>query len=611
MPNSNAETNKKYTIEDLPQFFQKKSEDIGKAFSDEIIEIGTISSESIKNNMQEFSFKLELNPEVNSNPQKVHAKIFHKIKGLIIFLKPCLKQGEIFKFEIEGLQPVSDKKNWFRKIANAATDKVSASLSKACHNVVGNKRDAEDEEIRMFVWSIFRGIFGSEINAQNFGIAIKQEILKVLQQGITIKLRANIKDINLDNLHKIEADLKEKLKQAKNNEQSQVALQVAETQQETAQNKQVVPFTGSFSFRVAREINCKAPVVTAAIENNIPKYRIFFPLSNFLNDVIRLFFSRTPKLSTQKLLAITYHPEPQEAKQDEVREEKNLAPKKNETSSSEVKENHTENKDITAEHKLTQVEENRTKKEHITAEPTLTQRVKRSLGIINDDDIQAQKIIALANGYARTEMISNEIKANDKQKTLDEIFCETVVAYHNPKYPKLLMEITESVFKTIFLKDISKKREVSEEDILNTLKDFSLEFNKNYLMQQIERKKEMLNCSIQRSNFSCISSVNKSEIQELYNFAQKKAQDAMKNNNDKALDEIFIKVMKNYTDQDRKTFSRIFDTVFNSIFCEDKNRDKIETLEEVFNILKLEVQFDAKYLEERVNEKNAIVCTST
>ncbi len=51
---------KRREIDDLPKFFKEKPQEIGKAFSNKVVEISTIRSISVTSDKQEFSFKLGL-----------------------------------------------------------------------------------------------------------------------------------------------------------------------------------------------------------------------------------------------------------------------------------------------------------------------------------------------------------------------------------------------------------------------------------------------------------------------------------------------------------------------------------------------------------------------
>ncbi|QIT36494.1 hypothetical protein [Wolbachia endosymbiont of Brugia pahangi] len=54
MHSSNDETKKKHEIDDLPKFFKEKSKEIGKAFSNKVVEISTIRSISVKVTSKNF-----------------------------------------------------------------------------------------------------------------------------------------------------------------------------------------------------------------------------------------------------------------------------------------------------------------------------------------------------------------------------------------------------------------------------------------------------------------------------------------------------------------------------------------------------------------------------
>lgn len=325
--------------------------------------------EAIKN-MQEISFKLEL-LNLNLNGKEPLRKIFSMIKDSIDFLKHCLKEDKFF----------THNKNF--------VDQVWGAFSKALYTILANKEARKEEQISALTWSILSEIFGRTINRKNFGTVTKQEILKIFEQGVPIKLRVNVKDINRDDFHQIEALIG-------NKKQNQIAPHAAQTEhiEQTQQgtqnttNMKVVPLRGSFGSIVAREIACKGPVVLTATRDNIPEYTIFGPLSNVLNEITRLFFLRTRKLFMKKEpKAITYPAVPQGVKSDYPVPENLNTPEG--TNSSEVaknctkkertskptlkertkrffgitsnKENHPENTNTTAEPTLTQAEENHTK----------------------------------------------------------------------------------------------------------------------------------------------------------------------------------------------------------------------------------------------------------
>jgi hypothetical protein len=598
MHTSDTKTNKEYKIEDLPKFFKDKSRNIRKKFSDRAIEISTIRSKSIESKTQEFSFELKLKQKINSNHQELHTNTFHKIKGLIDFFKLSLQKNKTFQYAVKiGGQELIIPNNIWEKMLDKLQDEKNNPIWDILDKVGNHALNRKKYDAREF----------SELSSVE-----QLKIFNAFSTGITIKLRANVKDINLDNFHQIETLIE-------NKKQSQVAPQAEETKNverkeqnetelKTTQNKQVVPFRGSFGFNVTNRVNNKAPVVFAAMEDNIPKYRIFLPLSNFFDDAIRLFFSRTPKLPTRRHRVLTYHPTPQE--QERVEDETDGRKRDKILPLIPIVgpiyyliEGHTKNKELSS-LKDALPQGLGTNTSH--TKPTLIQKAKKSLGVINDDDIQAQELIKQAQRYAETAMKSNEIKANEKQKTLDEIFYETVEIYRDSQNRTLL---ADRVFKTMFLKNIPEKDKISEEDILNILKNFGLGFNKNYLIKLVIHKKY----NLQHLNEHNLSYREKSTIRKLYDEtrsnltiykARKKAKKAIKNNNGKTHYKILVELIEEYSNQDLLTFIRTIDVVFNEVFCNGKDPSKIETFEEIFNILKiLEVQFDAKYLKSRIVNK--------
>lgn len=282
---------------------------------------------------------------------------------------------------------------------------------------------------------------------------------QILLQGITIILQTNVKDINLDNLHQIGSFLNEKLKHAEkteNEEQSQVTLQVkeaenkdrqeqSETKQKNAQNRQIVPFTGSFGFNVASKVNCKAPVVTAAIKANIPKYRIFLPLSNFFNDVIW-----TPVSATWMTSSIG-NPIPQEAEQNV-----------GQTTS------HTE-----------YFKANRKKK---------SKKQTKELS-----EKEKQLAIKQAQNDARVAMLDNQIERRGKK--LDEIFIEVMNGYKNQD-PETFRNVFNSIFNIVYFQDKQLHEILESGEISEVLEILEIpqsagksSFPKEYLHKQVYKKK--------------------------------------------------------------------------------------------------------------------------
>lgn len=255
MHSSNIKTQRKYEMEDLPKFFKDKSKEIGKVFSNEVIEISTIRSKNVTSDTQEFSFKIKLLTEVNPNT------ILPQIKHLIDFFKICLSQEKNFT-------------------ANIKVAKESEELYNNYHKA--NKTVEE---------------------------CISNAPIQILLQGITITLQTNVKNINLDSLQQIEIFLDEQLKhleKAKSEEQSQDTLQVEETENKNenvvekrnTQDKQIVQ--GSFGYNIAsnRKQITRAPVIVAAMHENFSWFRSLFQQFKFFNAT-QFFFPQLPKFSIQ------------------------------------------------------------------------------------------------------------------------------------------------------------------------------------------------------------------------------------------------------------------------------------------------------------------------
>ncbi|MDR2831884.1 MAG: hypothetical protein LBV62_03135 [Rickettsiales bacterium] len=203
MHNSNVETKREYKVEDLPKFFKDRSKDIGKAFSSKIIEIGIIRSKSIRSDTQEFSFELKLLTATGKDTFNTRS---FQIKPLIDFFKIYLSQEKNFTVNIKVPKESSELYNNYYKTNN------------------------------------YKTVEGFVSNAPS----------QIFLQGITIKLQANVTDINLDNLHQIESFLNKKLKHAEKtkNKDKKEQGETEPTQQENSKNRQIVPFTGSFGFNV-------------------------------------------------------------------------------------------------------------------------------------------------------------------------------------------------------------------------------------------------------------------------------------------------------------------------------------------------------------------------
>lgn len=254
-----------------------------------------------------------------------------------------------------------------------------------------------------------------------------------------------------------------------------------------------------------------------------------------------------------------------------------------------------------------------TESEHIKVEPIPEQQIKKSTETCNDYDTEIQGIIKRAQDYVKTAIILSENESREKPKTFDEIFYETVIAHYYPECPETFTTITESVFEAVFLQDIPEKGKRLEEDVLNVLKKFGLEFNRNYLIKLVDGEK----LNLQHFNKHSVLYKEKSAIRKLYDefrsyatiyIAQKKARKAIKNNNNKTRDAILTELIQEYSNQDSSTFTNVVDVVLYEVFCNGKDPNQIETLEEVFYALRaLEVQFNEEYLESRMRNKKDLL----
>ncbi|WP_253301887.1 hypothetical protein [Wolbachia endosymbiont of Psylliodes chrysocephala] len=438
MHNSDTETDNKYKIEDLPKFFKERSKNISKAFSSETIKISTIRSRSIESNIQEFSFELTATDKDTFNT---------KIKPLIDFFKICLSREKNFTVNI----------------------KVPKESSELYNNYCKTNSDKTVEEF------------------------VNNAPPQIFLQGITIILQTNVKDINLDNLHQIGSFLNEKLKHAektKNEKQSQDTLQVkeaenkdrqeqSETKQKNAQNRQIVPFTGSFGFNVASKVNCKAPVVTAAIKANIPKYRIFLPLSNFFNDVIRLSLLRTPKLSIQSN-NIPFGVIPALDQEKRNMDPSSQATWMTSSIGNPIPQEAEQNVCQTTSHT-----------EYFKANRKKSKKQTKEL-----PEKEKQLAIKQAQNDARVAMVDNQIERRGKK--LNEIFVEVMSGYKNQD-PETFHNVFNSIFNIVYFQDKQLHEILESGEILEVLEILEIpqlagksSFPKEYLQKQVYKKKEQL-----------------------------------------------------------------------------------------------------------------------
>ncbi|WP_353281659.1 hypothetical protein [Wolbachia endosymbiont (group B) of Horisme vitalbata] len=433
MHSSNIETKKKYEIEGLPKFFKDRSKKISKAFSNEVLEISTIRSRSVVSDTQEFSFKLKLLTEVNPNT------ILPQIKHLIDFFKICLSQEKNFT-------------------ANIKVPKESEELYNNHH-----KANKTVEEF------------------------ISNASIQILLQGITITLKTD-KNINLDSLQQIEALLNEKLKhveKAKNEEQSQDISQVEETENKNEnvvekrnkQDKQIVQ--GSFGYNIVsnRKQITRAPVIVAAIHENISWFRSLFQPFNFFNTA-QFFFPQLPKFSIQS----NNMPPGVIPALDQKEKEPVLDTRITEGSIGNPMPQEVE-RDIgqTTSH-TDYFKANRKKKSQKQAKELLQE--------------EKQSIIKQAQIDARVAMIDNVAK--HKGKKLDEIFVEVVSEYKNQD-PEIFHNIFNSMFNIIYFQDKQLHEVLEPDEISEALEMLKIpqtagksSFPKEYLHKQVYRKKEQL-----------------------------------------------------------------------------------------------------------------------
>lgn len=429
----NVKTKRKYEVEDLPKFFKDKSKEIGKVFSDEVVEISTIRSKNVTSDTQEFSFKIKLLTEVNPNT------ILPQIKHLIDFFKACLSQ----------------KKNF---TANIKVPKESEELYNNHH-----KANKTVEEF------------------------ISNASIQILLQGITITLKTD-KNINLDSLQQIEALLNEKLKhveKAKSEEQSQDTLQAEETENKNenvvekgnTQGNQIVQ--GSFGYNIVsnRKQITHAPVIVAAMHENISWLRSLFQPFNFFNTA-QFFFPQLPKFSIQSnnmppgVIPALDQKEKEPVLDTRITEGSigNLVPQETERDIGQIR-SHTD-----------YFKANRKKKSKKQAKELLQE--------------EKQSIIKQAQIDARVAMIDNVAK--HKGKKLDEIFVEVVSEYKNQD-SDTFYNIFNSIFNIVYFQDKQLHEILEPDEISEALEMLKIpqtagksSFPKEYLHKQVYRKKEQL-----------------------------------------------------------------------------------------------------------------------
>ncbi|WP_353278315.1 hypothetical protein [Wolbachia endosymbiont (group B) of Longitarsus flavicornis] len=425
---------KKYEVEDLPKFFKDKSKEIGKVFSNEVIEISTIRSRSVTSDTQEFSFKIKLLTEVNPNT------ILPQIKHLIDFFKTCLSQERNFT-------------------ANIKVPKESEELHNNYH-----KANKTVEEF------------------------ISNASIQILLQGITITLQTDVKNINLVSLQQIEIFLNKELKRVektKNEEQSQDTLQAEETENKNEnvvekrnkQDKQIVQ--GSFGYNIVsnRKQITRAPVIVAAMHENISWFRSLFQPFNFFNTA-QFFFPQLPKFSIQSnnmppgVIPALDQKEKEPVLDTRITEGSigNLVPQETERDIGQIR-SHTD-----------YFKANRKKESEKQAKESLRE--------------EKQSTIKQAQFDARVAMIYH--LAEHKGKKLDEIFVKVVSEYKNQD-PEIFHNIFNSMFNIIYFQDKQLHEVLEPDEISEALEMLKIpqtagksSFPKEYLHKQVYRKKEQL-----------------------------------------------------------------------------------------------------------------------
>ncbi len=384
----NVKTKRKYEVEDLPKFFKDKSKEIGKVFSDEVVEISTIRSRSVVSDTQEFSFKLRL---LTAADEDVSNITLPKMQYLIGFFKIYLLQEKNFT-------------------ANIKVPKESEKLYNNYH-----KANKTVEEF------------------------ISNAPIQILLQGIKITLQTDVKNINLGSLQQIEIFLNKQLKhveKAKSEEQSQDTLQIEETENKNenviekrnTQDKQIVQ--GSFGYNIAsnRKQITRAPVIVAAMHENISWFRSLFQPFNFFNTA-QFFFPQLPKFSIQSnnmppgVIPVLDQKEKEPVLDTRITEGSigNLVPQETERDIGQTR-SHTD-----------YFKANRKKKSKKQA----TELSKE----------EKQSTIKQAQIDARIAIIDNQIECREKK--LDEIFIEVINGYKNQD-PETFRNIFNSVFNIAY-----------------------------------------------------------------------------------------------------------------------------------------------------------------
>lgn len=256
---------KKYKIEDLPGFFNGISEKTSEVFSDRVIKISTICSKNIDNKKQEFSFNLKLLKEdqhdavISKNEKDQHDAVRIKIRSLIEFFKMCLGERKSFIYSISVSKKdkgLIKKYEDFIKEYEALIKKYEELIKKYKVSeedkklIKKYKISEEDKKLTEKYIELIKKYKISEEDKELIEKYIKHDIticqfikcipVAAISRVITIKLQANVRYINPDNLDEIVLFLDKKLHSAAETHYSQ-----SQAQQNTTNNEHIVPTNNS------------------------------------------------------------------------------------------------------------------------------------------------------------------------------------------------------------------------------------------------------------------------------------------------------------------------------------------------------------------------------
>ncbi len=220
-------------------------------------------------------------------------------------------------------------------------------------------------------------------------------------------------------------------------------------------------------------------MVTAAIKANIPKYRIFLPLSNFFNDVIRLSLLRTPKLSIQSN-NIPFGVIPALDQEKRNMDPSSQATWMTSSIGNPIPQEAEQNVGQTTSHT-----------EYFKANRKKSKKQTKEL-----PEKEKQLAIKQAQNDARVAMVDNQIERRGKK--LNEIFVEVMSGYKNQD-PETFHNVFNSIFNIVYFQDKQLHEILESGEILEVLEILEIpqlagksSFPKEYLQKQVYKKKEQL-----------------------------------------------------------------------------------------------------------------------